>query len=82
MLADVAQPADALELAERLRQGIAETPFAVGPTEALPVTASFGVAVTPRLAEGVPVRLLAQADAALYRAKHHGRNCSEIAELG
>ena len=82
VLADVAQPTDALALAERLRQGIAETPFAVGPTEALPVTASFGVAVTPRLAEGVPVRLLAQADAALYRAKHRGRNCSEIAEPG
>ena len=82
VLADVAEPADALALAERLRQGIAEEPFAVGPTEALPVTASFGVAVTPRLAEGVPVRLLAQADAALYRAKHRGRNCSEIAELG
>jgi len=82
VLADVAQPTDALALAERLRCGIAEAPFAVGPTEALPVTASFGVAVTPRLAEGVPVRLLAQADAALYRAKHRGRNCSEIAELG
>ncbi|WP_273808977.1 MULTISPECIES: GGDEF domain-containing protein [unclassified Pseudomonas] len=82
VLADVAQPADALALAERLRCGIAEAPFAVGPTEALPVTASFGVAVTPRLAEGAPVRLLAQADAALYRAKHRGRNCSEIAELG
>lgn len=82
VLADVAQPTDALALAERLRCGIAEAPFAVGPTEALPVTASFGVAVTPQLAEGVPVRLLAQADAALYRAKHRGRNCSEIAELG
>lgn len=82
VLTDVAQPADALALAERLRCGIAERPFAVGPTEALPVTASFGVAVTPRLAEGVPVRLLAQADAALYRAKHRGRNCSELAELG
>ncbi|WP_158896010.1 MULTISPECIES: diguanylate cyclase [unclassified Pseudomonas] len=82
VLADVAQPTDALALAERLRCGIAEVPFAVGPTEALPVTASFGVAVTPRLAEGVPVRLLAQADAALYRAKHRGRNCSEIAEPG
>lgn len=82
VLADVAQPTDALALAERLRCGIAEAPFAVGPTEALPVTASFGVAVTPRLAEGVPVRLLAQADAALYRAKHRGRNCSEIAEPG
>lgn len=82
VLADVAQPTDALALAERLRCGIAEASFAVGPTEALPVTASFGVAVTPRLAEGVPVRLLAQADAALYRAKHRGRNCSEIAELG
>ncbi|MEH3021102.1 MAG: GGDEF domain-containing protein [Pseudomonas oryzihabitans] len=82
VLADVELPEDALALAERLRQGIADTPFAVGPTEALPVTASFGVAVTARLPEGAPLRLLAQADAALYRAKHRGRNCSEVAEVG
>jgi len=82
VLADVDQPQQALALAERLRRGIAEAPFSVGPTEALTVTASFGVAVTPRLEPGVPVRLLAEADAALYRAKHRGRNCSEVAEVG
>jgi len=82
VLADVEQPEAALALAERLRLGIADTPFAVGPTEALPVTASFGVAVTTQRQEGAPLRLLAQADAALYRAKHRGRNCSEIAEVG
>jgi len=80
VLADVKQAAEALALAERLRRGIAETPFAVGPTEALTVTASFGVAVTAKAEPGARVRLLAEADAALYRAKHRGRNCSEIAE--
>jgi len=82
VLADVERPEDALALAERLRQGIAETPFVVGPTEALPVTASFGIAVTARQPAGGPLRLLADADAALYRAKHRGRNCSEVATPG
>lgn len=80
VLADVKHPAEALALAERLRQGIAETPFDAGPTEALPVTASFGVSVTARQEPGTQGRLLAEADAALYRAKHRGRNCSEVAE--
>lgn len=82
VLADVNQVPEALALAERLRRGIAETPFSVGPTEALTVTASFGVAVTARLEPGAQVRLLAEADVALYRAKHRGRNCSEVAALG
>ncbi|MDT3722145.1 GGDEF domain-containing protein [Pseudomonas oryzihabitans] len=82
VLADVKQASEALALAERLRRGIAETPFAVGPTEALTVTASFGVAVTARAEPGARIRLLAEADAALYRAKHRGRNCSDIAESG
>ena len=82
VLADVKYPDEAVALAERLRLGIADTPFNVGPTEALPVTASFGVSVTARLEPGAQVRLLAEADAALYRAKHRGRNCSEVAALG
>ncbi|KTS94408.1 hypothetical protein NS376_20940 [Pseudomonas oryzihabitans] len=82
VLAHVKYSEEAVALAERLRKGIADTPFNVGPTEALPVTASFGVSVTARLEPGAQVRLLAEADAALYRAKHRGRNCSEVATLG
>ena len=40
--------------------------------ESIPVTISIGVAVARDETEGAPV--LAAADAALYRAKHEGRN--------
>jgi len=71
-----AAPDDAVAVADRLRQAIADAPFAVGGV-ALPVTASLGVAFAhPGLA---PETLIGAADAALYRAKAAGRNRVESA---
>jgi two-component system cell cycle response regulator len=62
-----------LVFAERLRQRVADHPFAIG-QETLRVTVSIGVAAFP--GEGLQslVDLLSRADTALYRAKHDGRN--------
>lgn len=60
--------ADAYQLAERLRQLIAEHTFsAVGS-----ITASLGV--TALKVEDCPSRCMKRLDTALYRAKHSGRN--------
>ncbi|MBC7529841.1 MAG: diguanylate cyclase [Chthonomonadaceae bacterium] len=63
-------PADAATLvAERLRKAIENAEWTHQP-----VTASFGVStITPALQD--TSALIAQADAALYRSKHRGRNC-------
>ena len=64
----------ALQLAERLRR-VFESELLV--SEGWPVTASFGVA---GLSDGQHAEdLLLRADQALYRAKHQGRNRSELA---
>jgi diguanylate cyclase (GGDEF)-like protein len=62
----------AAALAERLRAALAADPV---PTDdgPLPVTTSVGVAVLQRSDTAVD-SVLARADAALYRAKHAGRN--------
>ncbi len=64
--------ATATDCAERLRQAVAETGFYLV-SERLPITISIGVTV---LAQNRMTRstLMATADAALYRAKHVGRN--------
>jgi diguanylate cyclase (GGDEF)-like protein len=64
----------ALGLAEKLRELIAGHAFDVE----LPVTASFGVATLR--ADQTLEQLFADADAALYRAKHAGRNRVEVAD--
>lgn len=66
---------EALVVAERLREGLAghEVPM---PNGALNVTASFGVTAMSIVAKDIET-MLAQADAAMYRAKEAGRNrCS------
>ncbi|HEX5656872.1 MAG TPA: GGDEF domain-containing protein [Polyangiales bacterium] len=61
-------------LGQRLRTRIAQTDIEV-PTGRVKVTASLGVAVMRRdLVFRSPGELMAAADAALYEAKHNGRN--------
>ena len=67
-------PADAYDVAERLRLAVADV------VAALPLTVSLGVASYPTHALRRE-ELMAQADAALYRSKHAGKNRSTIAGL-
>ena len=67
----------ARELAERIRQSIADRIVRVGGEE-IRVTASFGVATYPDPVK-VKESLFPAADRALYAAKHDGRNCVRTA---
>ena len=62
----------AVDLAESLRERIAASPLILASGESLTITASIGVAIH----DGDPdyERLIARADAAMYAAKHGGRN--------
>lgn len=71
-------PEGALEFAERLREEIAASPVEDG-QGGIPISASIGVAVFDP-ADPTPDRILARADAALYRAKAGGRNRVEVAD--
>jgi diguanylate cyclase (GGDEF)-like protein len=62
----------ALAIAERLRRTLEDSPW-VDADNTLSITASFGVACFPRDGDSRDT-LLKQADAALYMAKHGGRN--------
>lgn len=64
---------DALVVAERVREMVAQHPFHFD-KESLPVTISIGVAGT--LGEIIdPIELIHRADEQLYAAKNAGRNC-------
>lgn len=74
--------AGAARTAEKIRSQCASTPFNTA-AGALTVTASFGVAAldgnTGPIGAAAEI-LLRQADAALYRSKHEGRNRTTIAD--
>ena len=62
----------AVQLAEKIREAISETQFFLGPpSEAEPVTISFGVSVY----RGDRKAFFNDADRALYAAKSAGRDC-------
>ena len=63
--------------AERLRRQIENLTFS-GHLSSLHLTASFGVAALPHPAITTMDQLIREADKALYRAKHGGRNRVEI----
>lgn len=63
----------ATKFAERVRASLASTPVDLG--ELLTVTASFGVA-SVTVSQANPHDWFAAADAALYKAKENGRNCT------
>jgi two-component system, cell cycle response regulator len=65
--------AGAVIVAERLRAAVADEPFMLGNTGALPVTVSVGVAPTGEQADTLET-LMKRADDALYAAKNAGRN--------
>jgi len=78
-----ASAAEALTLAERIREVIAATPFSLTAQVERSLTVSLGVAtVSPGRHEAdlkaVADRLIADADAALYRAKALGRNRVQV----
>lgn len=69
---------DALNLAHKLRQKLADTPVASIGT---PVTASIGLSCMPAGSSMSLDALLRQTDQALYQAKHQGRNRTVVAPM-
>ncbi len=63
---------EAMQVLERVRAGIAQTPIYAGNGLSLPVTASFGVVQAS--ADHSIANLIIAADKALYQAKADGRN--------
>jgi diguanylate cyclase (GGDEF)-like protein len=86
VLAPALNAEQAMTLAERIRTAVCETPIEVVSGVAQVLTVSIGIAsVTPMRNESdmktLAESLLAEADAALYRAKQRGRNRVEVAQL-
>ncbi len=61
------------DVAERVRQAVAEKQFGVAPNRSVSITVSVGVAMN-ELDDETPDTMLKRADVALYRAKNQGRN--------
>ena len=83
ILLAAAETAHALKLAERIHQGVGSAPVRVHGGAHVTVTLSIGLATArpqPRSHDykALAERLIAEADAALYRAKSAGRNRVEV----
>ncbi|WP_081711954.1 diguanylate cyclase [Halomonas sp. PBN3] len=79
------QNEQAMSLAERLRRCVADTPFfievaGVSRPVSVNMTISLGVAHQASDELEALAQLMAEADQALYAAKHTGRNCVVAAE--
>ncbi len=76
--------AQAMIIAERLRQTVADPPLDIATLpKPLTLTVSLGIAAInaqQQRKDETPDALQARADAALYRAKKEGRNCVRVAE--
>jgi diguanylate cyclase (GGDEF)-like protein len=73
ILVEIRSPADALQIAERMRLAIKNRPVAEKDGTGISLTVSVGVAFYPE--DGVDAhQLIAAADGALYRAKALGRD--------
>jgi len=85
VLATGMQNEQAMSLAERLRRCVSDTPFCIevagvsGPVS-INMTISLGVAHQASDELEALAQLMAEADQALYAAKHTGRNCVVAAE--
>lgn len=70
---------EAAEAAERVRAAIARTPFRL-PNAGITVDVTTSAGIAEILHGDTPERLIARADAALYRAKAAGRNQVMVAQ--
>jgi len=66
----------AQQVAEKLRKKVQEASFVIG-NKTLSITSSFGIATFPEDAD-TQETLMKNADTALYKAKHNGRNRVEV----
>ena len=80
ILLPATEPGGALIVAERIREAVEALKLPHSGSEvAGHVTVSIGVASVLASNAGVPASLISEADAALYRAKHEGRNRAVLA---
>ena len=71
-----ADPLAAIEIAEKLRTQVENTPLARGIDDDLVVTVSIGIVSIPNdRGTDSAEELFKDADSALYYSKNHGRNC-------